>query len=80
MFDTARSLEQPMLLVQYTGDQVVFPADVERIYQAVPSADRTRMSFCGDHHGQALVQDEPPARTAAGEVIREWLRDRFPRS
>ena len=80
MFDTARSLEQPMLLVQYTGDQVVFPADVERIYQAVPSADRTRMSFCGDHHGQALVQGEPPARTAAGEAIREWLRDRYPRS
>ena len=31
MFETARSLQQPLLVLEYTGDQVVFPADVERI-------------------------------------------------
>jgi pimeloyl-ACP methyl ester carboxylesterase len=79
MFETARSIEQPMLLIEYSGDQVVFPADVQRIFDVVPSKDRTRKSFRGDHHGQPLAAGEQPGRTLAGEAIREWLADRFPR-
>ena len=78
MFETARAIEQPMLLIEYSGDQVVFPADVERIYAGVPSSDRTRLRFRGDHHGQPLAVGEPSARAAAGEAIRGWLRERFP--
>ena len=80
MFDTAAAIEQPMLFIEYTGDQVVFPADVERIYTAVPSNDRTRLRFRGDHHGQPLAAGEQPGRSAAGEAIRVWLRERFPRA
>ena len=80
MFDTAKSLQQPVLLIQYTGDQVVFPADVDRIYGAIPSTDRERLSYQGDHHGQAPNDGELPARAAAGAGIRDWLGHRFPRS
>ena len=80
MYETARSIEQPLLLIEYSGDQVVFPADVERIFQAVPSQDRTRHSFRGDHHGQPLAAGEEPGRTHAGRAIRDWLGERFPRA
>jgi pimeloyl-ACP methyl ester carboxylesterase len=80
MFETARSLQQPLLLLEYTGDQVVFPADVERIWQAAPAADRTRHRFRGDHHGQPLAADETPGRAQAGQAIRDWLQDRFARA
>jgi pimeloyl-ACP methyl ester carboxylesterase len=79
MFDTAQSIEQPLLLLEYSGDQVVFPADVERIYNAIPSSDRRRFSFRGDHHGQPLTEGETPGRQGVGRAIREWLPERFPR-
>ena len=79
MFDTARSIEQPLLLLEYSGDQVVFPADVERIYNAIPSSDRKRLRFRGDHHGQPLTEGETPGRQDVGRAIREWLSERFPR-
>lgn len=80
MFRTAAAIEQPLLLIEYSGDQVVFPADVERIFSASPSTDRTRHRFRGDHHGQPLAEGEEPGRTAAGRAIREWLASRFPRA
>ncbi len=80
MFVTARSIEQPLLLVEYSGDQIVFPSDVERIYGAIPSSDRTRLRFRGDHHGQPLAEGETPGRLDAGQAIRDWLPERFPRT
>ena len=80
MYMTAGGIEQPLLLIEYSGDQVVFPADVEQIYGAIRSADRTRHRFRGDHHGQPLRQGEEAGRVAAGAAIRDWLASRFPRS
>ena len=80
MFTTAASIEQPLLLIEYSGDQVVFPADVERIVTAVPSKDVIRHSFRGDHHGQPLMDGEVPGRASAGQAIRDWLADRFPKN
>jgi pimeloyl-ACP methyl ester carboxylesterase len=80
VFDTAQSIKQPVLLLQYSGDQIVFPADLELIFRAIPSADRTRLSLRGDHHGQSLADGEQPARAGAGRAIRDWLLDRFPRA
>ena len=78
MFRTARFIEQPLMLIEYSGDQVVFPADVRCIYDAVSAADKTRLRFRGDHHGQALAEGEQPGRVAAGRAIRDWLLSRFP--
>ena len=78
LFETAAAITQPLLLIEYTGDQVVFPADVDCIYAAAPADDRTRLRFRGDHHGNALAPGEEPGRAGAGEAIRQWLRRRFP--
>ncbi|WP_375398099.1 hypothetical protein [uncultured Sphingomonas sp.] len=80
LFETAAAIEQPALLIEYSGDQVVFPADVERIFAAIPAADRTRHRFRGDHHGQPLAAGEEPGRSLAGQAIRDWLEERFRRS
>lgn len=80
LFETAAAIEQPLLLIEYNGDQVVFPADVERIFAAIPSGDRTRHRFRGDHHGQPLAEGEEPGRSRAGQAIRDWLDDRFARA
>ena len=63
---------------EYTGDQVVFPADVERSSRPrLPPTD-ARQRFRGDHHGQPLAPGEKPGRVQAGQAIREWLPARFP--
>lgn len=80
LFETGRAIVQPFLLIEYTGDQVVFPADVARIHDAVPSSDKTRQRFHGDHHGQPLAPGDRPGREEAGAAIRDWLADRFPRA
>ncbi len=80
LFETAGALEQPVLLIEYTGDQVVFPADVDAMYEAIPAGDKTRHRFSGDHHGQPLEAGREAGRDGAGRAIRAWLADRFPRA
>jgi hypothetical protein len=77
LFETARSIEQPTLQIEYTADNTVFPADASRIFEAVASHDKQRLRLRGDHHGRALSPDDPPARQLAGEAIREWLSETF---
>ena len=79
MYETAKSLEQPVLFIEYTGDQIVFPADAERIHATIPSSDMSRHRFSGDHHGQPMVAGQEAGRVAAGRTIREWMSERFPR-
>ncbi|WP_428394347.1 hypothetical protein [Lichenicoccus sp.] len=74
---TAVSVQQPCLFIEYTGDSVVFPADAERIYAAIPSTGKQRFRFRGDHHGQALAPGEPPGRELAGNAVRDWLAQHF---
>ena len=75
---TAPAIEQPTLLLSYTGDNTVFPSDFDAIVGLVGAADREVDRFRGDHHGQALVRGETPGRVAAGRRIEHWLRERFP--
>ena len=77
LLHTARSVQQPCLFIEYTGDNVVFPADAERIHAAIPSSAKQRFRFRGDHHGQPLAQGEPAGRALAGQAIREWLSQHF---
>ena len=74
---TAASVQQPCLFVEYTGDTVVFPADAERTWQAIPSPGKQRLRIQGDHHGQPLAPGEPPGRELAGQAVRDWLGQHF---
>ncbi|WP_199724840.1 alpha/beta hydrolase [Noviherbaspirillum saxi] len=70
----APSIEQPTLLLEYTGDQCTFPGDFDQIYQQVRSSDKVRIPVRGNHHGMALVAGEPAGRVVAGKLITDWLR------
>lgn len=75
---TAGALMQPVLVVEYTGDQACFPGDVQRIFGAIASTDKRYERVRGDHHGRALVPGEEPGRAAAGRLLAGWLHETFP--
>ncbi|AYQ39598.1 alpha/beta hydrolase [Burkholderia aenigmatica] len=75
---TAASITQPVLVIEYTGDQACFPGDVQRIVAAIASPDRQHLRVRGDHHGRALSADEAPGRLEAGRLLADWLRTHFP--
>lgn len=75
---TAPSITQPVLVVEYTGDQACFPGDVRRIVDAIASTGKRHLRVRGDHHGRALTPDEEPGRLEAGRLLAQWLREQFP--
>jgi hypothetical protein len=75
---TAAAIVQPVLVVEYTGDQACFPGDVRRIVDAIASTAKRHERVRGDHHGRALSADEEPGRLAAGRLLADWLRENFP--
>jgi hypothetical protein len=74
MYETLKSVEQPVLMIEYTGDNTIFPADVGRLFDAIPSTDKQRLRIRGDHHGRALAKGEPAGRDEAGSRISDWLK------
>jgi pimeloyl-ACP methyl ester carboxylesterase len=74
---TAGSITQPVLIVEYTGDQACFPEDVQTIVNAIASDDKQHVRVRGDHHGRALSVTEEPGRYEAGRILAKWLRHTF---
>ena len=75
---TATALTQPVLVVEYTGDQACFPGDVHRIVDSIASTRKVHHRVRGDHHGRALSEGEEPGRLQAGRLLAAWLRNTFP--
>ena len=75
---TAPAISQPVLIIEYSGDQACFPDNVRQIYAALGSADKCHLRVSGDHHGRPLQPAAEPGRTAAGRLLANWLRDHFP--
>ena len=74
----AEAIAQPVLMIEYTGDNSVFPSDANAIFASIPSADKERHRIRGNHHGQSLRLDEPNGQEIAGGLTVEWLKQRFP--
>jgi len=72
---TLGALHQPTLLLEYTGDQCTFPADIGAIYDQIPAAHKRHIRVRGNHHGMALSREEEPGQRIAGRHIVEWLRE-----
>lgn len=72
---TIGAVHQPTLLLEYTGDQCTFPADIESIYAQIGSTEKRHIRVRGNHHGMALSRDEEPGQHIAGAHIVEWLRE-----
>lgn len=77
MAKTAPSAQQPTLVIEYTGDNCVFPADVQALLAAMPCTDKTHLKVRGNHHGLALAPGEPNGQEIAGQHIQDWLNARF---
>jgi hypothetical protein len=77
LIETAASIAQPCLQIEYTGDNVVFPSDGNAVFAAISSAQKRRLYFRGDHHGRALVDGERAGRQDAADAIVTWARETF---
>lgn len=75
---TISSLHQPILVIEYTGDQACFPKEVQHVFQALPTQDKQHLCIAGDHHGRALNPEDEPGRLEAGRQIAVWLKRTFP--
>jgi hypothetical protein len=73
----AHAIEQPTLLIEYSGDNAVFPQDVDAIYEAIPASRKERHRVRGNHHGQALEAGETSGQVLAGQHLRRWLQENF---
>jgi len=72
------SITQPTLMIEYTGDNSVFPADADTIYASIGSADKERNRVHGNHHGQPVRPGMPVGQLEAGRILRDWLGRKFP--
>lgn len=77
MSKTVGALEQPTLLIEYTGDNCVFPSDVKALYDAIPSTRKRHHRVRGNHHGLPLEPGEPSGQEVAGRLLTEWLQSSF---
>ena len=74
---TAPSIQQPTLLVEYTGDVSTFPSIAKEIFASIGSSQKSHIRVRGDHHGRALAKGEELGRNIAGAKLRDWLREYF---
>jgi hypothetical protein len=70
-------IEQPTLMIYYTGDNTVFPSDACSIFETIGSRDKIRHDVRGNHHGQALAAGDPVGQDVAGKIVTDWLQARF---
>jgi pimeloyl-ACP methyl ester carboxylesterase len=69
----APAITQPTLMIEYTGDNSVFPAEADRIYASIGAADKERHKVHGNHHGQPVRPGMPVGQREAGRIVRDWL-------
>jgi hypothetical protein len=69
----APAISQPTLMIEYTGDNSVFPGDADTIFASIGASDKTRHKIHGNHHGRPIADGAPNGQHIAGETIRNWL-------
>ena len=77
LLKTAPSIQQPTLLVEYTGDVSTFPSVAKDIFASIGASQKSHVRVRGDHHGRALAKGEDLGRNIAGAKVRAWLQEYF---
>jgi hypothetical protein len=72
----APAVRQPTLMIEYTGDNSVFPGEADQIFGWLGAKDKSRARIHGNHHGQPIAEGAPSGQLEAGKRIREWLAER----
>jgi hypothetical protein len=70
----APDISQPTLMIEFTGDNCVFPQDADAIFGWLGSDQKVRFRVHGDHHGQPVTEGMPSGQLEAGKLIRDWLQ------
>jgi hypothetical protein len=66
----------PTLLLEFTGDQASYPADIARMADALGAVDLTVDAVAGTHFGGPIAPGEPTGTALAAEKIAPWLAAR----
>jgi hypothetical protein len=70
LVSTGARMTLPALVIDYTGDNGIFPSDTEHIVASLGSRQSERRSFDADHYGLPAES----GRDAALEEIVSWIR------
>lgn len=73
----APAIEQPTLVIEYTGDASTFPSEVNALFGMIGTRDKVRAAFPGDHHGRPLVPGDTDPKQLVGACLRDWLGEHF---
>lgn len=74
---TGSTIDQPVMMIEMTGDNSVFPSDLDGIFASIGSADKRRAKVRGNHHGAALSPGEPSGQEVALGILTNWIEERF---
>lgn len=69
----APGISIPTLVIEYTGDQSVFPSDVREAVEAIGAADKAHLRVRGDHFGRALSEGEESGGSVAMRELVSWI-------
>ncbi len=72
----ARSITQPTLVIEFTGDNGVFPEDAARLFSMIGTSDKERVRIHGNHHGEPIIAGVADGQLESGRILNEWLRKR----
>lgn len=70
----APDIVQPTLMIEYTGDNSVFPSEADFIFEQIGAADKQRKKIHGNHHGRPIADGTPNGQLEAGRTIADWLK------
>lgn len=73
----APGVRAPTLLIELSGDQACFPADIEAMAGALGANDLTLATVAGTHFGGPAAAGAPSGASLAAVEIGAWLADRF---
>jgi pimeloyl-ACP methyl ester carboxylesterase len=71
------AIEGPVLMIEYTGDNTVFPTDCEKIFSHIGTSQKQRHRVRGNHHGQPLAPGERSGQEFAAALLVDWMKEHF---
>lgn len=71
------AIHQPVLMIEYSGDNSVFPATGNAIFAAIGNSTKERHVVGGNHHGHALRCGDLIGQDVAGALVVHWLAERW---
>lgn len=79
ILDVLPKVTIPTIVVNYTGDDAIYPHEAEAIHQQSPARDKTFHQVDAGHFGMPLaLAPNQGGREEAVNLIAQWLRERFP--